>query len=78
MRPADTSAVTTASMGLLLLVQQENSLSPANMTNAARWISVGMWNVLIPYINARLNVSPEDHRRGHAPCMEAFLAFAVI
>ncbi|KIM50749.1 glycoside hydrolase family 88 protein [Scleroderma citrinum Foug A] len=54
MCPADTSAVTIALMGLLLLVQQENSLSPANTTNVARWIS-GTWKALIPHTDAQSN-----------------------
>ncbi|KAL4074716.1 glycoside hydrolase family 88 protein [Scleroderma yunnanense] len=45
MRPADTSAATIASTGLLLLAQKEISLSPPNTANAARWI-YGTWKIL--------------------------------
>ncbi|KAF9228745.1 glycoside hydrolase family 88 protein [Gyrodon lividus] len=44
-RPADTSAATIASTGLLLLARQEMSLSPPNLVNAVRWI-VGAWKLL--------------------------------
>ncbi|KIJ69657.1 glycoside hydrolase family 88 protein [Hydnomerulius pinastri MD-312] len=44
-RPADTSAATIASTGLLLLARQEMSLSPPNVINAARWVA-GVWKLL--------------------------------
>jgi len=44
-RPADTSAATIASTGLLLLARQELSLSPPNLANAARWVT-GAWQLL--------------------------------
>ncbi|KIK95958.1 glycoside hydrolase family 88 protein [Paxillus rubicundulus Ve08.2h10] len=44
-RPADTSAATIASTGLLLLARQELSLSPPSLANAARWVA-GAWKLL--------------------------------